>query len=82
MPDFTSDLVAQERAASIAWYLCEGARFTTLEVAQRTELQLRSAYYMMHKLARVLPICLDEQGRWFRADGYQLVHRVVRSPAK
>jgi len=80
MNNFTSDLVAQERAASIAWYLCEGARMTTREIATRTGLHLRSAYHMMNKLARVLPITLDGCGQWMRAD--VLVHRVREYAAK
>jgi len=80
MDNFTFDLVAQERAASIAWCLCEGARLTTRQVAERTGVCLRSAYYMMNRLARVTPIILDECGRWVRADA--LVHRVREYPAK
>ena len=80
MSDFASGLVAQERAASIAWRLCEGARMTTREVAERTGLELRGAYHMMNKLARVLPITLDDCGHWVRADA--LVHRVREYVAK
>ena len=80
MSDFASDLVAQERAASIAWFLCEGARLTTRQVAERTGLHLRSAYHMMNKLARVLPIALDGCGQWVRADA--LVHRVREYSSK
>jgi len=68
MDNFTSDLVAQERAASIAWYLCEGARMTTREIAECVGLHVKSAYHMMNKIARVVPICLDDDGRWYRAD--------------
>jgi DNA-binding IclR family transcriptional regulator len=80
MSDFASDLVAQERAARVTWALAEGARMTTREVAECTGLHLRSAYHMMNKLARVLPITLDDCGHWVRADA--LVHRVREYVAK
>jgi len=76
-----NDLVVTERAARITWALAEGARLTTREVAERSNFQVRSAYYMMLKLARVLPIALDDCGRWCRAD-LLLIHRVRESPAR
>ena len=63
-----ADWVAQERAAKTAWLLADGAQLTTREIAERVELHVKSAYHMMNKLARVLPIILDEYGRWQRVD--------------
>jgi len=78
MSDFpASDLVVTERAAQTAWMLCEGAQLTTREIASRVGLQLKSAYHMMNKIARVLPIRLDDEGRWHRIDK-PLTKRVVR----
>ena len=78
MSDFpASDLVVTERAAQTAWMLCEGAQLTTREIASRVGLQLKSAYHMMNKIARVLPIRLDDEGRWHRVDK-PLTKRVVR----
>ena len=63
-----ADWVAQERAAKTAWLLADGAQLTTREIAERVELHVKSAYHMMNKLARVLPITLDECGHWQRID--------------
>jgi len=78
MSDFpASDLVVTERAAQTAWILCEGAQLTTREIAARVGLHVKSAYHMMNKIARVLPIRLDDEGRWHRIDK-PLTKRVVR----
>ena len=72
-----SDLVVTERAAQTAWLLCEGATLTTREIAARVGLQVKSAYHMMNKIARVLPVQLDDEGRWHRIDK-PLTKRVIR----
>jgi len=78
MSDFPrSDLVVTERAAQTAWMLADGAQLTTREIASHVGLQLKSAYHMMNKIARVLPIRLDDEGRWHRVDK-PLTKRVVR----
>jgi DNA-binding CsgD family transcriptional regulator len=64
MPDTQSDLIVTERAGRVAWRLAKGAKMTTCEVAKREEIHIRSAYHLMNKLARVLPIRLDEYGYW------------------
>ena len=73
-----SDLVVTERAATVSWQLADGAKMTTWEIAERSGLKLRGTYYMMLKLSRVLPIALDECGRWHRVDK-PLTRRVVPS---
>jgi len=72
-----SDLVVTERAAQAAWMLCEGATLTTRQIAEKVGLHVKSAYHMMNKIARVLPVMLDEDGRWHRTDK-PLTKRVVR----
>lgn len=77
MADYpANDLVVTERAAQTAWMLCEGATLTTREIAARVGLHVKSAYHMMNKIARVLPVMLDEDGRWHRTDR-PLTKRVV-----
>jgi len=80
MDDSKADLVAQERAATIAFALADGAKMTTRDVAHKTGLQLNGAWRMMNKLMRVLPITLDEEGRWYRVEGLQ--RRVREYPAR
>ena len=72
-----NDLVVTERAAQAAWMLAEGATLTTREIAERVGLHVKSTYHMMYKIARVLPIELDEAGRWCRVDK-PLTKRVIR----
>ena len=78
MADYpANDLVVTERAAQTAWMLAEGAKMTTREIAERTGLHVKSAYHMMNKIARVLPVVLGEDGRWHRTDR-PLTKRVVQ----
>jgi len=72
-----NDLVVTERAAQTAWMLCEGATLTTRQIAEKVGLHVKSAYHMMNKIARVLPVMLDEDGRWHRTDR-PLTKRVVQ----
>lgn len=65
------DLVAQERAAIIAWALSRGKQMTTRQIAERLGTTYTGAWFMMQKLARVLPIAFDamngfdDEGYWF-----------------
>jgi len=78
MSDYpANDLVVTERAAQAAWMLADGAKMTTREIADRVGLHVKSAYHMMNKIARVLPVMLDEDGRWHRTDR-PLTKRVVQ----
>lgn len=71
MPDCPDELVAQERAALVAWWLSRGAQMTTRVIAERTGMGYVGAWDMMQKLARVLPIAFDklngfdDEGYWF-----------------
>ena len=82
MTDSQPELVAQERAAMVAWRLADGAGMTTRDVADCVGLQLRGAYHMMNKLMKVLPIRLDGRGRWVRDDSLRpsLRQRVKQIP--
>ena len=78
MSDYpANDLVVTERAAQAAWMLADGAKMTTREIADRVGLHVKSAYHMMNKIARVLPVMLDDEGRWHRTDR-PLTKRVVQ----
>ena len=72
-----NDMVVTERAAQAAWLLCEGATLTTRQIAEKVGLHVKSAYHMMNKIARVLPVMLDDEGRWHRTDR-PLTKRVVQ----
>ena len=77
MADFPrSDMVVTERAALVGWWLADGARMNVPEIAQRVGLKKKSVYHMMYKIARQLPIALDNEGRWHRIDK-PLTKRVV-----
>ena len=76
-----SDMVITERAALVGWWMAEGARMNVVEIAEHVGLGKRSVYYMMNKIARSLPIALDEHGRWHRIDKHKqstLTKRVVQ----
>jgi len=72
-----SDLVVTERAALVGWWLADGARLNVPEIAARVGLEKKSVYHMMNKIARQLPIALDEDGRWHRVTK-PLTQRVVQ----
>ncbi len=57
------DLVAQERAALVTSALYSGERLTFAAVQQRTGLTYYGAWYLMMKLARVLPVTYDPETR-------------------
>jgi hypothetical protein len=60
----SDDYTAQERAALIAWHLAHGEGITTAEIANMTGLTWAGAWYLMERLARVLPIYRDDRGYW------------------
>ena len=71
MPDCPEELVAQERAALVTWWLARGGQLTTRVIATRLGMSYGGAWDMMQKLARVLPIGFDplngfdDEGYWF-----------------
>ena len=58
------DLVAQERAAKVTWWLAHGETMTTAQVAEMTGLSRQGAWKMMVNLARVIPICGNDDDEW------------------
>jgi len=50
------DLVITERAALVAWHLAHGEALTTDNIADLVGVCHSTAYRMMCKLARILPI--------------------------
>jgi hypothetical protein len=69
MPD-PEDYLTTERIGLISWWLADGETPTTRQVADRLGISYAGAWSMLQKLARVLPICYDEnepyEGYWFR----------------
>ncbi|RLC86413.1 MAG: hypothetical protein DRJ03_08835 [Chloroflexi bacterium] len=58
------ELTAQERAAKIVWWLAHGEAMTTRHVAELTGLARSSAWEMMSRIARVIPIYCNKDGEW------------------
>ena len=54
------DLVAQERAALLAWAFAHGWQPTTRQVADKMGLTYHGAWFLLERLARVLPITRDD----------------------
>jgi hypothetical protein len=52
--------VTTERVAMITFLLCNGRRFRTAEIAQFLGLSRQGAYAQLSRMARVLPLVLDE----------------------
>jgi hypothetical protein len=63
----TVEYTPQERAAVVAWHLAAGACLSTAEVARRTGLTVRGAYFLMDAVSRVAPV-INDNGRWRRMD--------------
>ena len=59
-----TDYTAQEKAALITWHLAHGAGMQTRDVAKLTGLTMVGAWYMMQRLARVIPVYQDDRGVW------------------
>lgn len=64
-PHNPNELSAQERAALVAVSLSQRQTLTWDEIKELSGLTYSGAYYMMTKIARVLPIYYDyEFGQW------------------
>lgn len=59
-----TDYTAQEKAALITWHLAHGEGMQTRDVAKMAGLTMPGAWYLMQRLARVIPIYQDGQGFW------------------
>jgi hypothetical protein len=62
------DMDGVDRAVTVAWWLADGCRMTTVQVAARLGVHRATAYRMMLRISRVLPLALDTCGRWYRTD--------------
>lgn len=62
-----ADYTPQEKAALVTWHLAHGEGMRTVDVAAMTGLTWRSAYDLMCRLSRVLPICQDNASVWVLA---------------
>lgn len=58
-------MVAQERAAYVAFWLAEGREFSTQQVAERTGLTRDGALKLLKAISRVIPI-YEDNGIWCR----------------
>lgn len=68
--DYPDDLTSTERAALVTYWLAQGQTLTTREVADKLGLHYNSAYALLGRLCRVLPIVYDRpafgvEGCWF-----------------
>lgn len=60
-------MVTRERAAYVAFWLAEGRKFSTAQVAERTGLTIRGALDLLHAISRVIPI-YRENGIWCKVN--------------
>jgi len=67
------DLTAHQRAAKATFWLREGKRMTTAEIANLCGVKNRAARYMLTNMSAVLPIAQDEQGYWHWLRAYTSV---------
>lgn len=58
------DYLPTERASLVTSWLRDGQQLSTNEIAQRTGISRYSAWKMLHRLARVVPIYRTQQGLW------------------
>lgn len=63
--------VTTERVGIVAWRLAQGNRASTAEIAEWTGMTRTGAWYLLMKLARVLPIDIVD-GRWQCVNGGML----------
>lgn len=58
-----------EKAALVGWEILGlGKTYSTRDVAARFEVHHRTAYGMLARISRVLPIYQDETGHWRRVE--------------
>lgn len=63
MTDRVDFVTPSERTAIVTAALMRGERLTPQDVAERTECELRAAYYVLNRLARILPL-YEDGGKW------------------
>jgi predicted DNA-binding transcriptional regulator YafY len=57
-----------ERAAQVAYWLANGKRLTTADVAESLQISQRTAQRLFTAVSRVLPVYRDEGGYWMVAE--------------
>jgi len=69
MPDIPApEYTYTERIALLAWWLAEGERLTTEQVAQRFRIRRGEAAKMFTRISRKLPIYCDDGGVWQKVE--------------
>lgn len=63
--DAAHEWTAHMRSGVATFWLLEGNRLTTAQIAQLTGLTWDGAKYMLTNMSLVLPIVEDDQGRWY-----------------
>jgi len=53
-----------ERAAQVTYWLANGKRLTTADVAESLQINQRTAQRLVVSVSRVLPIYRDDEGFW------------------
>lgn len=53
-----------ERVALLVWYMAHGVALSNVEIIKITGLKRRTAYEMMCRISRILPIYQDEEHIW------------------
>ena len=66
MSNEAEGLTPQERAAKLAWYLSQGERLTTTEIACRLQMTRDGALKLLTRMSRVLSIEPGYDGKWER----------------
>lgn len=61
------ELTSRERAALVAWLLCNGAELTVKDVAEATGLSHKGAWKLVRDISRVVPIYFAE-GAWRKCE--------------
>lgn len=67
-PVVDAELIPTERVAIVTYMLARGHKFTTAEVGVIAGIQRKSAWAMLNKIGRVLPLCgpnIDTGKRWY-----------------
>ncbi len=60
MPENPDELLAQQRAALLAWAFAHGAQLTTRQVADKLGVTWMGAHFLLDKLSLVIPITRDD----------------------
>jgi predicted DNA-binding transcriptional regulator YafY len=57
-----------ERAAQVTYWLANGKRLTTADVAESLQISQRTAQRLFTSVSRVLPVYRDDSGYWMIED--------------